>query len=298
MRKVARDRLFDMVSEFNFNSAMKGEALRLFTEACDHKVFRKLGEDKKISLAGCCIYSIIRQYGWGVSLSTISNYLGVDPCHLNCVYKSLKKEFELPISAPDVEDIVAGFLKNLKFDQNATCTQVADRMQKILHVTKQTLISTGVSFQPLLTATCYIAWCSLQKAVKKKSFKNFCSDLGLNPSPTSYKRLDELTIMLTELCKQLPWIDSKIITKNTVLSHLDSILKFACSLVTSKPDIFEVCVERRKRKIRQVLNDEEHPDPNMKVSDSPELNEDDMSASEIAKYIRTPEEIKHIESLL
>lgn len=310
-------RVRDVCRVLRLPDSFAESAVSYYEQAFDHPNFHFITTQKKEAVMGCCVYITCRQHRWPLTMATICSLVYSKEEIFASIYPDVVQTLKLDVPFLSLADLAKSHCKSFKLFQSSTSAPAGylEDLNKVLERTLQTLelasdtwLVTGRQPVPIITASAFVSWQSLQPSTRLKcTFITFCKLCDVDLPPPSKKRLKEFQEIFLKLSSQLPWLKMFSLNKNTVVRHLGDILKHRIYLmrrtiaaeaekVTTEPinpssiacyseinPFLPPCIKNPKKR--------RHP-----ATFTPEsqniTGEEDISDSEIDQYLRTPDEVE------
>ncbi|XP_019632810.1 PREDICTED: transcription factor IIIB 50 kDa subunit-like [Branchiostoma belcheri] len=301
------------------SQAMVDEAKALYLRAYDLPTLNRTRREKKNVLPGCCVYIVCRQHDWPITVSVLWDLIQCRDSVFYSVYKVILTDLNIIITAPDIEEVIPSVIKKCDFNFQLDDEQMKT-ITRIVCLAKNTWISCGRRYDPIIIAVVFLVWKASDYAKRKKtSIPSFYRQKKSGPQVVALvrSRVNELEDILIKLASEIPWVQPGEVNKQNVVCYISDILQYEKTLLDGK-DIFsddsdvESEEEEREQKDKflppgmknrkptsDVRDDNEtSSDISVQVSYSTELGENDIPDSEMHKYIRTSQEVKMVEEVM
>jgi len=325
-RKKGIDNLTRLCLNFGIPSSLKNEMLELF------KRFKS--RNLEVGSGGVFLFVVRssqmhKEGGELVTMRQVANFLDVPLSKLSSAFKSVEKlAKEKFINVPSRETLfnTAGLIRCIfrkcQFSDPFTGSDATPRVLDLVEKTIGLLHShSSQHWEPNATALAAgcLAWqscffyrssnmdgvptISSNSSRKMGTVREFLALAGLSTSASLLqavsRNLLRLVHELMELLKKMTWIqlDQKSLPKKVVPKYLDQILeyqKLTCEILST---------EAESRYREELLNQPLPIQPRVLSAveeaalDAPELSEKDLPEHDLALYIRTPAEVKELETL-
>ncbi|XP_061782860.1 transcription factor IIIB 50 kDa subunit [Nerophis lumbriciformis] len=301
-----------------------------FAQAYEHQSFIYVSLQKKENLAGCCVLLSCRQLDWPITMGTISCLLEADTLMVGAVYQELIKSLKIQAPLVNVTDLMEAHCQEYKITPHDVHEDLAEdhrdlnkRALALVEVAADSLIVTGRKPIPLMMATVFLAWQSLNpnRVRLKMTLEKFCLIAKMRKHKAAMTRVAEIKGALCKLGKEIPWVTDAVTPEN-VVKHVEDIVKNRSALLRSALRTHEAALQQDSdepttpEKAEQPADDEseaaQRPQPNWgnrvlfappcvtrpkKRKVEPEslkdvTGDEDISDGEIDSYIRTPREAR------
>ncbi|KAM9794665.1 transcription factor IIIB 50 kDa subunit [Syngnathus typhle] len=204
-----------------------------FAQAYEHESFLKVSLQKKECLAGCCVLVSCRQLNWPVTMGTIACLMEADIVMMGAVYQEMMKVLKVEAPLINVSDVMEAHCQEYKISSLDVHEDLAEdhkdlnkRALSLVELAADAWILTGRKPVPLMMATVYLAWQSLNpNHVRiKVSLEKFCLIAKMKKNRVAAKRVGELKEVLCKLGKEIPWVTEPV-TSDNVVKHVGDIVK-------------------------------------------------------------------------
>ncbi|XP_030625985.1 transcription factor IIIB 50 kDa subunit [Chanos chanos] len=226
-------------------SDLESGAVNLFEQAYNHRDFLFVTLQKKEVLGGCCVLVVCRQNNRPVAFGTISALLEADPAFIGSVYQELTKSLNIEASSTGILDLLEGYCYGYRLGPGQVAEVLSEPPEKLVERTaalvelaSDTWLVTGRHPLPILMASLYVAWQSMNPQARVKySLRKFCQIAKVSSGSaaprncTALRRVAELRDVLCKLGRELPWLRGAAVDPQNVAAHVDDILKHRCSLL-------------------------------------------------------------------
>ncbi|XP_061657984.1 transcription factor IIIB 50 kDa subunit [Syngnathoides biaculeatus] len=226
-------RLTALCRVLRVNSEIERIASEYFARAYEHESFLKVSLQKKEILVGCCVLASCRQLNWPVSMGTIGCLLEADMAMTGAVYQEMMKVLRLEVPHISVSDVMESHCKEYKISSLDVeeCfaedhRDIQQRALSLIELAADSWIVTGRRPVPLMMATVYLAWQSLNPTLVRLnvSLPKFCRIAKVRQNQTAAKRVGEIKTVLCKLGKEIPWVTDPVTSAN-VVRYVDDIVK-------------------------------------------------------------------------
>ncbi|XP_013859234.1 transcription factor IIIB 50 kDa subunit [Austrofundulus limnaeus] len=196
-----------------------------FKQAFEHESFIRVTLQKKEVLAGCCVLLSCRQLNWPITIGTISCLLNADPALVGGVYLEMLKILNVEPSTLNITDVLEAHCREYKISSSHVPEELAEdskdlmkRAVALVELAAHSWIVTGRRPVPIMMATIYLAWQSLNpnKLRLKFSLGKFCQLAKVQKSKPALARTAELKETLCKLGKEIPWVGETVTPGNVV----------------------------------------------------------------------------------
>ncbi|CAH1248214.1 BRF2 [Branchiostoma lanceolatum] len=302
------------------SDTMVEEAKTLYGRAYDLTALKKTKREKKRVLPGCCVYIVCRQHDWPITLSDMWELLQCIDSVFYSVYKVVLTELNIVITVPDIETVVPSVIKkcDLTFDLD---DEQIKTVTKIVYLAKNTWISCGRRYDPIIIAAVFLVWKTADYGKRKTTnITSFCrqNKSGRQVVDMVRSRVHELEDVLLKLASEIPWVQTAQINKKNIVCYISDILKYEKTLLDGKyvftDDDSDHDGEDDERELQDKFlppsmqnpkatsdirdTDRTSSDVSVPVSYSTELGENDIPDSEMHKYIKTTKEVMLAEEVM
>ncbi|CAG2159285.1 unnamed protein product [Oppiella nova] len=265
-------------------------------------------------LSAICLYITLISEGNIVTIGHICNAVNCTPYEFNRVYNQVIKEF--PDFRPEqmpIESLVPVVLSEANIDKTER-KALEEKVAKILELERECWLIEGRTPTHIIYAATFLAWKSIKPYERRKvKLTEFCRQMGIEYKHTTCERVTELFNAIKRLAAQLVTYRTVAITKSNISIHLDRVLQYQSSLV------FDYNQQMKRNLIANGMSSSDDNDPNHKSGDWVHMfkkrskckaktnesesavdltkSDEEMSDSEINKYLRSDREIKMIKKL-
>ncbi|XP_019738375.1 transcription factor IIIB 50 kDa subunit [Hippocampus comes] len=236
-----QQRLTALCRVLRVNAEVETLSSTYFAQAYEHESFLKVSLQKKENLAGCCVLVSCRQLNWPVTMGTIACLLEADIAILGAVYQEMMKVLKVEAPLVNVSDVMEAHCQEYKISSLDVHEDLAEdrkdlnkRALSLVELAADSWILTGRQPVPLMMATVYLAWQSLNPnhIRLKVSLEKFCLIAKVKKNRVAVKRVSEIKGVLCKLGKEIPWVTDPV-TSDNVVKHVGDIVKNRYALLRS-----------------------------------------------------------------
>ncbi|XP_077353047.1 transcription factor IIIB 50 kDa subunit [Festucalex cinctus] len=228
-----QQRLKAICRALRVNAEIETVSSTYFAQAYEHDSFLKVSLQKKECLAGCCVLVSCRQLNWPVTICTIACLLEADLVMMGAVYQEMMKVLKVQAPLINISDVMEAHCQEYKISPLDVHEDLAEeykdlnkRALSLVEMAADSWILTGRQPVPLMMATVYLAWQSLNPnhVRLKVSLEKFCLIAKVKKNRAVAKRVGEIKGVLCKLGKEIPWVTDAV-TPDNVVKHVGDIVK-------------------------------------------------------------------------
>lgn len=298
-KKQGLEKISQLANIFNFSEHMLAGATHLFSNAYNQE-FRKGSIAKKIILAACCVYVVMRENDRKIVFDDLFKYLECRPKQFFSVFKRFEKNRNMKVPQQTIDDFVVSVLKDVKIDN--TDFKISRKTARILKLCYECWVSSGRSRRHVVIAATYIAWISSDFTRRNVKFFEFYSKFSFPKEMyrTAALRVRDMYSVFVKHAQQLPWLKSSNVNSKNIFLHIDDVLEYFKSLhdgvlsEAGSSDCTADIVQYKELRPESQKQHDQYCEILGRGSDHQNLDNacsDYISDTEIDSYIRTEAEI-------
>ena len=219
----------EVASIMGLTKAMTLEATGMFEKVYYHDSVHRKHINRKLTIAGCCVYIVCRQHGWPVLMKYVAEMVNCHKAQIVHWKNVITTLLCITLSTVDAEELIPEVCHAADFSKT-----VEGLMGSILWLCQKVWIAEGRDPSTIVNVVSYLAWQAEEPLTRRKiSLKKFCANCHVSFRNNYCLRLAEMRHMLCELAEQIPWVNANEVTKSNVAVYIKDVCCFQKQLLSS-----------------------------------------------------------------